>query len=86
MPPPSLPDRPPTPIERKAIDYSDLEQLMAHADLAIRDTRRVLDALARGEAAPASPRSRAAPTLQSQQPFDDLPESWLGGNGTDDHE
>ncbi len=32
LPPPSLPDRPLTPIERKAIDYSELEHWMAHAD------------------------------------------------------
>ncbi len=85
-PPPPPPDRPLTPIERKAIDYSDLEHWMAHADQVIRDTRRALDALARGEGAPASPRSRAAPTLQPEHSSDDLPESWLGGNGMDDHE
>jgi hypothetical protein len=45
---PPLPDRPLTPIERKAIDYSDLEHWMAHADQVIRDTRRTLDALAPG--------------------------------------
>ena len=59
---------------------------MAHAEQVIRDTRRTLDALARGEGAPTSPRSQAAPTLQSEHPSDDLPESWLGGNGMDDHE
>jgi hypothetical protein len=46
--PPPLADRPLTPIERKAIDYSELEHWMAHADQVIRDTRRRLDALARG--------------------------------------
>jgi hypothetical protein len=86
LPPPPLPDRPLTPIERKAIDYSELEHWMAHADQVIRDTRSRLDALARGEGAPTSPRSQAAPTLQSEHPSDDLPESWLGGNGMDDHE
>ena len=84
--PPCLSDRPLTPIERKAIDYSDLEHWMAHAEQVIRDTRRTLDALARGEGAPTFPRSQAAPTLQSEHPSDDLPESWLGGNGMDDHE
>ncbi len=49
LPPPPLPDRPLTPIERKAIDYSDLEHWMAHADQVMRDTRRALDALARGD-------------------------------------
>jgi hypothetical protein len=34
-----------TPIEHKAIDYSDLEHWMAHADPVVRDTRRTLDAL-----------------------------------------
>jgi len=46
--PPPPPDRPLTPIERKAIDYSALEHWMAHADQVIRDTRRRLDALAGG--------------------------------------
>jgi hypothetical protein len=41
-------DRPLTKIERRGIDYSDLEHWMAHADQVIRDTRRRLDALARG--------------------------------------
>jgi hypothetical protein len=54
LPLPPLPDRPLTPIERKAIDYSDLEHWMAHADQVIRNTRWALDALARGEGAPAS--------------------------------
>jgi hypothetical protein len=48
LPPPPLPDRPLTPIERRAIDYSELEHWMAHADEVIRDTRRTLDVLARG--------------------------------------
>jgi hypothetical protein len=51
---------------------------MAHADQVIRDTRRTLDSLARGEGTSASPRSQAAPTLQS--------DSWLGGNGMDGHD
>jgi len=41
-----LPDRPLAPIERRAIDYSDLEHWMAHADHVIRETRRSLEALA----------------------------------------
>jgi hypothetical protein len=48
LPSPPLLDRPLTPIERRAIDYSELEHWMAHADQVIRDTRRRLDALARG--------------------------------------
>jgi hypothetical protein len=68
-----------TPIERKAIDYSELEHWMAHAEQLIRDTRRKLDALARGEVAPASARSQPAPALQSEHPSDDLPDSWLDG-------
>ncbi len=59
---------------------------MAHTDQVIRDTRRTLDALARGEDTPASPASQAAPALQSNQAFDDLPESWLGGSGRDEYE
>jgi len=48
-PPPALllPDRPLTSIERKSIDYSDLEHWMAQANRVIRDTRQTLDALAR---------------------------------------
>jgi len=38
-----------TPIERRAIDYGELDQGMAHLEQVIRDTRRTLDALARGE-------------------------------------
>jgi hypothetical protein len=41
--PPKLPERPLSPIERRAIDYSDLEHWIAHADQVIRDTRRTLD-------------------------------------------
>jgi hypothetical protein len=37
-----------TPIERRSIDYSELEGAMAHLELTIRDTRRTLEALARG--------------------------------------
>ncbi len=48
--PPPLPERPLSPIERKAIDYSDLEHWMAHADRVIRDTSRTLDRLAHGDA------------------------------------
>ncbi len=48
------PDRPMTPLERRVIDYSELEQGMAHLEQVIRDTRRTLEVLARSEAAPAS--------------------------------
>jgi len=41
-----LPERPLTPLERRVIDYSDLEHWMAHADQVIRDTRRSLETLA----------------------------------------
>jgi hypothetical protein len=69
-----------------AIDYSCLQAAIAHADQVIRDSRRSFSGLARGEGAPASPRSQAAPTLQSECPSDDLPESWPGGNGMDHRE
>jgi hypothetical protein len=36
-----------TPIERRSIDYSELEGAMAHLELTILDTRRRLDMLAR---------------------------------------
>jgi len=86
LPPPPLPDRPLTPIERKAIDYSELEHWMAHADQVIRDTRRTLDALARCEVAPASARSQAGAVIQTNLSSEDLPESWLDDDGTDEHE
>ena len=59
-----LPQPPPpeivlTPIDRRAIDYSDLELWMAQAEQAIRSTRRILDALARGEGASTSPVEQA---------------------------
>jgi hypothetical protein len=48
------PEHPITPIERRSINYSELEGAMAHLELTIRDTRRTLDALARGEPVSAS--------------------------------
>ena len=57
-PPPPVPECIPTPFERKAIDYSELEYWMANAERVIRDTRRTLDALARGEMVSAPPVSR----------------------------
>ena len=45
-PPPPLPERPLTPLERRALDYADLERAMALADQAIGRARRALDALA----------------------------------------
>jgi hypothetical protein len=86
LPPPSLPDRPLTPIERKAIDYSELEHWMAHADLVIRDTRRALDALARRDVAPASYRSEIAPALKSDRLAEGLPESWSGDDQSGGYE
>jgi hypothetical protein len=48
------PEHPITLIERRSINYSELEGAMAHLELTIRDTRRTLDALARGEPVSAS--------------------------------
>jgi len=83
---PPLPNRPLTPIERKAIDYSELEHWMAHADQVIRDTRRTLDALARGEQVPATVRLQAGAVIQTKLSSEDLPESWLDDDGMDEHE
>jgi hypothetical protein len=58
-PQPPLPEIVLTPIERRAIDYSEPEQWVAQAEQAIRSTRRTLDALTRGENASASPAARA---------------------------
>jgi hypothetical protein len=43
-----------TPIERRSINYAELEGAMAHLELTVRDTRRSLDALARGDPASSS--------------------------------
>jgi hypothetical protein len=48
------PQRPMTPIERRSINYAELEGAMAHLELTVRDTRRSLDALARGDPASSS--------------------------------
>jgi hypothetical protein len=53
-PPPVLPDRAPTRLERRAFDYSDLEAWMARADQVIRSTRHTLDRLACSEPSGAS--------------------------------
>lgn len=45
---PAAPMPPPTPVERRSFDYSDLEHCMAQLDLVLRQTRRSLDTLARG--------------------------------------
>jgi hypothetical protein len=47
VPPPPLllPERPLSPLERRALDYADLGHAMALADQAIRRARRALDAL-----------------------------------------
>jgi hypothetical protein len=70
-----FPERPLTPIERKAIDYSDLAHWMAHADRVIRDTRRSIDAIRRGEDVPATQVAQIAPALQSRPPSDGPPDS-----------
>ncbi len=46
-PPLPLPERPFSPIERRAFDYTDLAHAMALADQAIRHARRALDTLVR---------------------------------------
>jgi len=43
-----LPLPPLTPVERRGFDYSDLEQCVVQLELVLRQTRRSLDALARG--------------------------------------
>ena len=53
-PPPVLPDRAPSLLERRAFDYSDLEAWMAHADQVIRSTRHALDRIARSAPSGAS--------------------------------
>ena len=67
-PPPPPP--PLTPIERQALDYSDLEHWMAHLDQTIRQTRRVLQALAAPSIGTAAPAPQAGVTM----PAGDVPE------------
>ncbi len=50
--PPPLP--PLSPIERRSFDYSDLDHWMAHADQAIRQAKRTLQALIESPSVPAS--------------------------------
>ena len=54
------PEHPITPIERRSINYSELEGAMAHLELTLRETRRSLEALARGEPASATSSSDSA--------------------------
>jgi hypothetical protein len=76
---PSSPERAMTPIERRSIDYSELEGAMAHLELAIRDTRRRLDVLARGELAAGTvffqdvAPARGHPSLEMDAPPDPSP-------------
>ncbi len=56
MPPPAL-----TPIERRAFDYTALEEAMAHADAAVRQARHRLAALKRGDIPSPPPTAAAAP-------------------------
>jgi hypothetical protein len=61
--PPLAPQPPPDPtmtlIERRAIDYSELEQAVGHLEHVIRDTRRVLNTIGRSEIpAPAAMQGR----------------------------
>jgi hypothetical protein len=51
-PTPSFPERPMSPVERRAFDYGELELSMAQLDDVIRQTRRSLDVVA--QAAPAA--------------------------------
>jgi hypothetical protein len=90
---PEPPPQPPppeivlTPIERRAIDYSELEQWMAQAEQAIRSTRRTLDALTRGESASASRAARAESEMAGagvsavlREDDDEGSDKWLAQN------
>ena len=90
---PEPPPQPPppeivlTPIERRAIDYSELEQWMAQAEQAIRSTRRTLDALTRGESASASLAARAESEMAGagvsavlREDDDEGSDKWLAQN------
>jgi hypothetical protein len=85
-PPAPIPERKLTPIERRAIDYSDLELWMTQAGQAIRSTSRTLDALTRGETAPAPLVSRTTleRTDDTSEPADPFEQDEEDGHG--DHE
>jgi hypothetical protein len=73
LPPPVLPDRAPSLLERRAFDYSDLEAWMAHADQVIRSTRHALDRLARSEPSGASASPVDATNLHPGKAQDETP-------------
>jgi hypothetical protein len=90
---PEPPPQPPppeivlTPIERRAIDYSELEQWMAQAEHAIRSTRRTLDSLTQGESASASRTARAESEMAGagvsavlREDDDEGSDKWLAQN------
>jgi hypothetical protein len=63
-----------TPIERRAIDYSELGKGIAHLEKVIRDTRRTLDVLAKGEVAAGTVFSQdVAPARGHSSPGMDAP-------------
>jgi hypothetical protein len=64
-----LPERPLSPIERRAFDYSELEHWIAHAEQAIRQTRHVLDQTARTTAS----RSGSLTAADDRVPANDAP-------------
>jgi hypothetical protein len=82
-PPPPLP--PLTPIERREFEYGDLEHWVAHLGQVLRQTRRSLDSLARGQVAPAAPVDQGATTSPDSGTADTLP-GWLPTDERTEHD
>jgi hypothetical protein len=81
--PPPLP--PLGPIERRSLDYSDLEHWMAHSDQVVRTTRRALEQLRQGPRAPSEGPARGGPQGQSDVLADAGSEDgMIGGEEQDD--
>jgi len=81
--PPPLP--PLGPIERRSLDYSDLEHWMAHSDQVVRTTRRALEQLRQGPRTPSEGPARGGPQGQSDVLADAGSEDgMIGGEEQDD--
>jgi len=76
LPPPPLP--PLSPIERRAFDYSDLEQWMAHLDQTVRQTRRTLQTLVSPALEPGATAEPGEPTMTAAN----VPEARPGADRT----
>ena len=79
---PAVPMPPLAPVERRSFDYGDLEHCMAQLDLVRRQTRRSLDALARGAPAGAG----SIPALGDREATDASPVPAIDAGEERDHQ